>query len=72
MEGQEMIVVLIVIVAVALILAILFIIGALAAIGAVDDAYRDYDDREQEAYIRRWNEDKQRKREAKEARRKPH
>lgn len=59
-----------IIVAIVLILMILFVIGALVTTGAVDDAYRDLEDREQKAYIRRWNEEKQRKREAKEAKRK--
>lgn len=59
-----------IIVAIVLILMILFVIGALVTTGAVDDAYRDLEDREQEAYIRRWNEEKKQKQEAKKAKRK--
>lgn len=59
-----------IIVAIVLILMILFIIGALATIGAVDDVCRDLDDREQEAYIRRWNEEKKQKQETRKAKRK--
>ena len=60
----------IVAVAVLLVLAFLFIVGTVSSISAVDDLYRDFDDREQEAYLRRWNEEKKQKQEAKEARRK--
>ena len=56
--------------AVLLVLAFLFIVGTVSSISAVDDLYRDFDDREQEAYLRRWNEEKKQKQEAKEARRK--
>ena len=60
----------IVAVAVLLVLAFLFIVGTVSSISAVDDLYRDFDDREREAYLRRWNEEKKQKQEAKEARRK--
>ena len=44
------------IVIVGLVLALLT--GMSAIIGAGDDLYREYDDRDQEEYIRRWMEEK--------------
>ena len=35
-----------------------FLAGMAAIIGAGDDLYREYDDRDQEEYIRRWMEEK--------------
>lgn len=37
---------------------IAFLAGMAAIIGAGDDLYREYDDRDQEEYIRRWMEEK--------------
>ncbi|HRV33793.1 MAG TPA: hypothetical protein P5281_05625 [Anaerovoracaceae bacterium] len=59
------IVVIILIIAV-LILMGMFIIGMAIVIGASEEMYRDYDDRDQAEYIRRWQE----KRNAKRARKK--
>lgn len=39
-------------------LLIAFLVGMAAIIGAGDDLYREYDDRDQEEYIRRWMEEK--------------
>ena len=39
-------------------LLIAFLAGMAAIIGAGDDLYREYDDRDQEEYIRRWMEEK--------------
>ncbi len=39
-------------------LLIAFLSGMAAIIGAGDDLYREYDDRDQEEYIRRWMEEK--------------
>ena len=49
------IVVIILIIAV-LILMGMFIIGMAIVIGASEEMYRDYDDRDQAEYIRRWQE----------------
>lgn len=49
-----------------LILMGMFIIGMAIVIGASEEMYRDYDDRDQAEYIRRWQE----KRNAKRARKK--
>jgi hypothetical protein len=34
----------------------LFVVGMFAVIGAQEDIYREFDDREQEEYIRKWQE----------------
>ena len=39
-------------------LLIAFLAGMAAIIDAGDDLYREYDDRDQEEYIRRWMEEK--------------
>ncbi len=44
-------------------LLIAFLAGMAAIIGAGDDLYREYDDRDQEEFIRRWMAEK-RKRDA--------
>ena len=44
-------------------LQIAFLAGMAAIIGAGDDLYREYDDRDQEEFIRRWMAEK-RKRDA--------
>lgn len=55
------------IVIVGLVLALLA--GMSAIIGAGDDLYREYDDRDQEEYIRRWVEEKKKRKETKQTRR---
>ena len=42
-------------------LLIAFLAGMAAIIGAGDDLYREYDDRDQEEYIRRWVEEKKKR-----------
>lgn len=49
-----------------LILMGMFVVGMAIVIGASEEMYRDYDDRDQAEYIRRWQE----KRNAKRARKK--
>lgn len=41
------------------------IVGFIATASAVDDVYRDYDDEDQIRYLRKWNEEKKRKKEKK-------
>jgi hypothetical protein len=53
----------IVIALVIIVLLIAFLAGMAAIIGAGDDLYREYDDRDQEEFIRRWMAEK-RKRDA--------
>ena len=55
------IVVIILIIAV-LILMGMFIIGMAIVIGASEEMYRDYDDRDQAEYIRKWREERNAKR----------
>ena len=50
-------------------LGIALLAGMAAIIGAGDDMYREYDDQEQEEYIRRWMAEKKKREEAKQARR---
>lgn len=55
-----MIVAVIVLIAVVLILGLLFIIGAIKTIGAYEEIYKERDDAEQEEYLRKWREKKER------------
>ena len=59
-------IVVIILIIAGLILVGMFIIGMAIVIGASEEMYRDYDDRDQAEYIRRWQE----KRNAKRARKK--
>lgn len=45
------------------------LIGMAVIIGASDDFYREYDDRDQEEYIRRWQEEKKMRNARKKAKR---
>ena len=45
-----------------LILMGMFIIGMAIVIGASEEMYRDYDDRDQQEYIRKWREERDVKR----------
>lgn len=45
-----------------LILMGMFIIGMAIVIGASEEMYRDYDDRDQAEYIRKWQEERNAKR----------
>jgi hypothetical protein len=45
-----------------LILVGMFIIGMAIVIGASEEMYRDYDDRDQAEYIRKWREERNAKR----------
>ena len=45
-----------------LILMGMFIIGMAIVIGASEEMYRDYDDRDQAEYIRKWREERNAKR----------
>lgn len=38
-----------------------FLLGVAVIIGASDDLYREFDDRDQEEYIRRWMEEKKKR-----------
>ena len=58
------IVVIILIIAV-LILMGMFIIGMAIVIGASEEMYRDYDDRDQAEYIRKWREERNAKKDRK-------
>lgn len=51
-------IVIIILIAAALIALALFVVGMFAVIGAQEDIHREFDDREQEEYIRRWQEKK--------------
>lgn len=51
----------IVIILVIIVLLIVFLVGVAAVIGAGEDLYREYEDREQEEYIRRWVEEKKKR-----------
>lgn len=55
----------IVVITVLLIFGLLFVIGTVSSISAVDDLYREFDDREQEEYIRKWSEEKKQRQDAK-------
>ena len=50
-------------------LGIALLAGMAAIIGAGDDMYREYDDQEQEEYIRRWMAEKKKRDETKQTRR---
>ncbi len=49
-------IVIIILIVVVLIVMALFVVGMFAVIGAQEDIYREFDDREQEEYIRKWQE----------------
>ena len=44
-----------------LFLAVALVVGIIVISSAADELYRDLDDRDQAAYIRRWQEEKKRK-----------
>ena len=62
-------VVLAVVVCLVLLGVIAFLIGAAVIIGASDELSREFDDRDQEEFLRRWAEEKKEKEERKQARR---
>ena len=45
-----------------LILIGMFVVGMAIVIGASEEMYRDYDDRDQQEYIRKWREERDVKR----------
>lgn len=51
-------IVIIILIVAALIVMALFVIGMFAVIGAQEDIYREFDDRDQAEYIRKWQEKK--------------
>ena len=54
-------IVIIILILAAAALAILFVAGAIKTNVAEDDLYREFDDRDQADYLRRWREEKNRK-----------
>lgn len=62
MEDWHMKIAVIILVAATAVLLILFVAGAVAANSAEEEFYREFDDREQTEYLRRWREKKNRKR----------
>lgn len=55
-------IVVIILILAGLILMGMFVVGMAIMIGASEEMYRDYDDRDQQEYIRRWQEKQKAKR----------